>query len=83
MKDKCPGSAIIKSPVPEELVCYVCHFTNEIWSDEPEMYCKNCGSLITRDMPPSCILWCPSARQCIGDEKYEKLSKKYKEMEDR
>jgi Fe-S-cluster-containing dehydrogenase component len=44
------------------------------------MICKQCGKTITRDMIPSCIEWCPAARECVGDEKYERLMKKLKEQ---
>ncbi len=79
MKESCPGSREIRTPFPEELVCIFCHTKNEIWSDEPDTICKGCGMIITRDMKPSCLQWCPSARECIGSEKYERLMKKLTE----
>jgi hypothetical protein len=27
-------------------------------------------------MRPTCIDWCPAARECIGSEKYDRLMKK-------
>lgn len=76
MKETCPGSKEIRTPFPEELVCAFCSAKNEIWSDEPDTLCKSCGKNITRDMAPSCIQWCPAAKECIGVEKYERLIKK-------
>ncbi len=52
-----------------------CGRLNEIWSDEPDMKCKGCGKLINREMKPSCIEWCPAAKECVGLKKYERLMK--------
>ncbi|HIJ60309.1 MAG TPA: phosphohydrolase [Nitrospirae bacterium] len=73
MKESCPGSKEIRSPYPEEIICPYCNNKNEIWSDEPDMLCKECNTKISREMPPSCIQWCPSARECLGVEKYERI----------
>jgi hypothetical protein len=75
LKEGCPGSKEIRNPYPEELKCVFCGELNEIWSDEPEMNCKGCGKLIDREMKPSCIEWCPAAKECLGLEKYERLMK--------
>ncbi|HEX8948471.1 MAG TPA: hypothetical protein VF790_05885 [Dissulfurispiraceae bacterium] len=80
MKESCPGSREIKNPYPEELICAFCTQKNEIWTDEPDTVCKGCGRTITRDMAPSCIEWCPAAKECVGADKYEKLIKKLKEQ---
>jgi hypothetical protein len=73
LKEACPGSREIRSPYPEELTCVFCGRLNEIWSDEPDMNCKGCKKLINREMKPSCIEWCPAAKECVGLEKYERL----------
>jgi hypothetical protein len=75
LKEGCPGSREIRSPYPEELRCVFCGELNEIWSDEPDMNCKGCKKLINREMKPSCIEWCPAAKECVGLEKYERLMK--------
>jgi len=80
MKESCPGSKEIRNPYPEELVCAYCMHKNEIWSDEPDTLCKKCGKAITRDMNPSCMQWCPAAKECVGAEKYERLMKKLQEQ---
>jgi DNA-directed RNA polymerase subunit RPC12/RpoP len=77
-KEGCPGSSEIRTPYPEDIVCFWCDARNEIWSDEPEVTCKNCGKQIMRDMKSSCIEWCPAAKECIGVEKYERLMKAIK-----
>ncbi len=78
LKDSCPGSKEIRSPYPEEIKCFWCDTLVEIWSDEVEIICKRCGRKIIRDMKLTCIEWCPSAKECIGTEKYERLIKKRK-----
>lgn len=80
MKESCPGSKEIRNPYPEELICAFCTHKNEIWTDEPDTICKACGKTITRDMVPSCIMWCPAAKECVGVDKYERLMKKLKEQ---
>lgn len=80
MRESCPGSKEIRSPYPEELTCSFCCRRNEIWSDEPDMTCKGCGKIITRDMVPSCIQWCAAAKECVGPEKYERLIRKLGEQ---
>jgi len=74
-KETCPGSREIKAPYPEDIKCFWCDSVNEIWSDEAEIVCKSCKRTITRYMKPTCIEWCPAAKECIGTEKYERLMK--------
>jgi hypothetical protein len=73
LKESCPGSREIRTPYPEELKCVFCGELCEIWSDEPETKCKACEKTIDRDMKPSCLEWCPAAKECVGLEKYERL----------
>lgn len=74
-KEGCPGSSEIRAPYPEDIKCVFCGNPTEIWSDETETKCKHCGETFTRQMKPSCILWCPAARDCVGAEKYERIRK--------
>jgi hypothetical protein len=78
LRESCPGSREIRTPYPEEITCFWCETVCEIWSDEIEITCRKCGKTISRDMKPMCIDWCPSARECVGDEKYERLTKNKK-----
>jgi hypothetical protein len=73
MKETCPGSSEIRNPYPENLECVFCGKMNEIWSDETEVQCKECGKSIKRDMKETCLKWCPAAKECVGIEKYERL----------
>ncbi len=77
-KEGCPGSREIRDPFPEEIMCFYCHTINEIWSDEVEIECKGCGKIISRDMRPTCLEWCPAAKECVGAEKYERLMRAIK-----
>jgi len=74
-KEGCPGSREIRAPYPEEITCFSCGAQSEIWSDESETVCGNCGNVLSREIEPTCIEWCPVARDCIGPEKYDKLRK--------
>ncbi|MCI4625774.1 MAG: hypothetical protein L3V56_07410 [Candidatus Magnetoovum sp. WYHC-5] len=75
MKESCPGSSEIKNPYPEDMKCFYCGAINEIWSDELEKPCVKCGKVLTRQMKETCLSWCPSARECVGSEKYDRLMK--------
>ena len=75
MKESCPGSAEIRNPSPEDIKCFWCDTLNEMWSDEVEIACSNCGKPITRDMGPTCLEWCAAAKECVGIEKYERIMK--------
>ena len=73
MKESCPGSREITSPSPEIIKCPFCTSNNEIWTDETEIKCTSCKKLINRAMKTTCLDWCPSAKECIGVEKFERI----------
>jgi len=73
-KESCPGSREIRQPFPEEVKCRGCGKTIELWSDETETICRHCGEVNGRFMGPVCIDWCPHARECVGAEKFDRLS---------
>jgi predicted RNA-binding Zn-ribbon protein involved in translation (DUF1610 family) len=81
---KCPGSDLIKSPRAEEIDCPGCGEAVEIWSDEAEVACPNCGTLVFREMPSACWEWCCSARECVGPDRYDRMirGRKRKEREE-
>jgi hypothetical protein len=81
LKEGCPGSKEIRSPYPEDITCAFCGGKVEIWSDEPDASCKACGKTVNREMKPSCIQWCQFARECVGSEKFERISKALSESE--
>ena len=71
---KCPGSERVREPYPEEIKCS-CGKEVEIFSDEAETSCPDCGRRLTRKMPPSCLDWCAYARECVGPEKFARYQK--------
>ena len=83
INEGCPGSKEVKTPYPEELLCVYCGSRNEIWTDEPDMECKNCKKTINRDLKPSCLEWCPSAKECVGLAKYERIMKAIESRQDK
>ena len=74
-KESCPGSKEIKQPKPEEIKCRNCSKTIEIWSDETECKCRHCGKINMRQLAPTCIEWCAFAKECVGEQKYNRLKK--------
>lgn len=70
----CPGAINIREAKPEDITCPQCGSEVEIWSDEISARCKHCGTRVTREQGPSCIDWCSFAEQCVGTEKYRRLS---------
>ena len=69
----CPGSIGLKQAKPEELPCPSCHHMVEIWSDELRRRCGNCGGTVTRELGNSCILWCAAAKECVGEQLYNRV----------
>jgi DNA-directed RNA polymerase subunit RPC12/RpoP len=67
---ECPGSKLIKQPVPEEIKCPFCQAEVEVWTNETKVRCTACGRIIFREMPQSCLDWCPYAEECVGPEKF-------------
>lgn len=59
----CPGLSQFMRPKPEYIKCPHCGGQVEIWSDEEEAECGNCGATVARGMQ-SCLDWCEFASQC-------------------
>ncbi len=72
---RCPGSDTIRNAIPEELHCPGCGREVEIWADEVEATCPACGGKVSRRPPVSCWEWCSAARECLGPERYDRLTK--------
>ncbi len=72
MSQKCPGqdSRNIKA---ESIICSVCGYEIEIFSDELKIKCPRCKSLACRELLPSCVAWCKAAKDCVGMEKWKQL----------
>ena len=44
----------------------------EIFSNDLKVTCDNCGFVIYNDII-SCVQWCKYAKECVGEEMYQKL----------
>lgn len=56
----------------EERICPQCGNLIEVFSVDTEVACDQCGFVAYNDTL-SCVQWCKYARQCVGDEMYEKM----------
>ncbi len=72
MYNRCPGQDSRNLRV-ELYKCPDCGAHVEIFSDELKVKCHQCGKYIYREKTPSCIDWCASARQCLGEERWKVL----------
>ena len=70
----CPGAVTLREAVPEYVDCPHCGEEMEIWSDEARARCHNCLAWVNREQGASCIEWCAHAKECVGVEKYERLT---------
>jgi len=68
----CPGLSQFKRPKPEYIKCPNCGGQVEIWSDEEETECDNCGATAKRGVQ-SCLDWCEYADQCKGIVREKKI----------
>jgi hypothetical protein len=73
MWTECPGARQFKQPTPEFIPCPECHAEVEIWTDEVEVKCRQCGAKISRERLQGCIDHCEMARECLGDDLYGRL----------
>ena len=80
---KCPGSARIRSPVPEDFPCPECGNEVEIWSIEYKATCDKCGTVVYRQKDTSCLQWCEYAAQCVGTTRYRQFLEQVAEAEAR
>ena len=71
-QDFCPGSAFIRTPTLTIKVCPECGTEIEIFSNDSTVDCEKCGFTAYNDQQ-SCIDWCKYARECFGEEVYDKL----------
>ncbi len=60
----CPGISEFIQPKPSYTKCPRCDAEVEIWSDENETQCPNCGLMVTKGKGQSCLDWCEQADKC-------------------
>ena len=75
MQSKCPGQDIRNLRVSVHR-CPNCDAEVEIFSDEMKIKCQKCGTMVLKEKVPSCIEWCSSARQCLGEERWKQMTGK-------
>lgn len=68
----CPGSQKFRQPSPEMIKCPYCSGEVEIWTDEATAACPKCKNSVYREQGQSCLDWCKYAKECVGEEKYNK-----------
>ena len=71
-EDFCPGSAFIRTPTLTIKRCPECGAEVEVFSNDFKVICEGCGFTVYNDQQ-SCIDWCKYARDCFGEEVYERL----------
>ena len=72
MVSHCPGQDGRNLRV-ELFKCPTCGAEVEIFSDETRVKCQKCKTYVYKEKMPSCIEWCASARQCLGEERWKQL----------
>jgi predicted RNA-binding Zn-ribbon protein involved in translation (DUF1610 family) len=70
--DHCPGAANIRTPTLSIKKCPQCGNEVEIFSNDVEVACDNCGFVIYNDIL-SFVQWCKYAKECVGEETYRKI----------
>lgn len=75
-KVNCPGAQHLRQPKPEIFECPFCGSEVEIWTDEFKGTCLSCKKKLFRDPSLNCIEWCQAARECVGEEAYNRLTRK-------
>ena len=56
----------------QERVCPQCGNIIELFSVDTEVTCERCGFVAYNDTL-SCVQWCQYAKQCVGEEMYERM----------
>jgi DNA-directed RNA polymerase subunit RPC12/RpoP len=69
---KCPGQDMRNLRITVHK-CPTCGSEVEIFSDESKIRCRKCGTVVYKEQVPSCISWCPAARECLGEERWKAL----------
>ncbi|MCW4005811.1 MAG: hypothetical protein NWF04_04340 [Candidatus Bathyarchaeota archaeon] len=63
----CPGLREFLQPTVAYIQCHVCGSELEIWSDEDETTCSECGAQWKRPSKnAACLEYCQYAEQCRG-----------------
>jgi len=74
---QCPGAQRLRVPEIIEKTCPECGREIEIFSNQTHTQCE-CGFIAYNDAQ-SCIKWCAHARECVGDEIYNRFKNNEKQ----
>lgn len=69
MFNRCPGQDTRNLTV-DLFKCQNCGNETEIFSNEVRAKCDRCGSWVYKEQMPSCIDWCPAAKECVGSDRW-------------
>lgn len=72
MRPVCPGQDFRRLTVALYR-CPSCRAEVEIFSNETRVRCHECGTTVYKEKLPSCIEWCASARECLGEQRWRQL----------
>jgi NAD-dependent DNA ligase len=72
MPDNCPGAANLRTPTLAIKKCPRCGEEVELFSNDISVKCSGCGFVVYNDIA-SCVQWCKYAKECVGEEVYNKL----------
>jgi hypothetical protein len=79
MFDRCPGAADQRTPTLTIKKCPQCGEEVEVFSNDFKVPCQKCGFIIYNDIV-SCVQWCNHAKECVGEEMYNKLMEQHEKM---
>jgi hypothetical protein len=80
MLDHCPGAANLQTPTLSIKKCPQCDEEVELFSNDISVKCSNCGFIVYNNIE-SCIQWCKHAKECVGEETYNRLMARVKAQE--
>jgi hypothetical protein len=72
MPDHCPGAANLRTPSLAIKKCPQCGEEVELFSNDISVKCSTCGFEVYNDIV-SCVQWCKYAKECVGEEMYNRL----------
>lgn len=70
--DHCPGALNLRTPTLTIRKCPECGGEVEVFSTDVKVTCPDCGTVIYND-DLTCAQWCRHARECLGEDLYNKL----------
>jgi len=80
MPDHCPGAANLRTPTLAIKKCPQCGNEVEVFSNDVSVTCDHCGFVVYNDIM-TCVQWCKYAKECVGQETYNRIMARLKEQE--